>query len=319
MFGGKIGSLLDLQQHENGAPLIKKFDKDSEKQVKERHQSVVASNAMKHAFEAGNVKKRRGTSIKAKTQNFDESASFEQSRKFANNFFSSEDMHINEKENEKESESEEDEEEKLPLHCQLFGKTTTPQGQTMVKLEPIVYEKMTEGMQEYLYLCKNKDYGEPKEPIEQLLTGMINEDSIPFKIFERKLEEKRQDYIKQYGQDPGDKEEAVKAAALARKMEKEKEIELARKRKIYIPKYFFHTESSVQKVENCINKSHQRRVRKQGLKAINADDKQQKQRMDIDEKKIKKSIGQIETIEAVRETTVEPNLLKAPYIRTEYY
>lgn len=155
----------------------------------------------------------------------------------------------------------------------------------MVKLEPqIDPSDMLDGMEEYLYVCKPQQFGEGKAPIDHLLIGMVNKDSMNHKIFTKKLIERQQAYIKEFGQDPADKEEAVKAQALQRKLAKEKELALAMKSKVYIPKYHFHTNSSVHKVVNCMNKSHQRRVRKKGLKAINEDDKVSKIRMDYDEK-----------------------------------
>ena len=104
------------------------------------------------------------------------------------------------------------------------------------------------------------------------------------------------------------------------KREREEAHAAAIRNRVYIPKYHFPTQAAVYKVENCINKSHQRRVRSKGLQDIIDDDNRISQQKMRDIKKIAQNIDKVATIEANLETqTIDPNLLLSPYSHTSQY
>ena len=64
-----------------------------------------------------------------------------------------------------------------------------------------------------------------------------------------------------------------------------------------IPMYHFHTNTSVRKVENCVNKSNTRRVKRGGLSAMITDDKKICEEKKKDIKKIWQNIDSVLNIE----------------------
>ena len=95
--------------------------------------------------------------------------------------------------------------------------------------------------------------------------------SMPYNIFQHNLGKKIEEIVKNTGVRPVDRVNEGLEEELERK-EKDKVEKDKKERAMSIPKYHFHTESTVHKVNNCVNKSHLKRVKRHGLMEIIAED-----------------------------------------------
>lgn len=93
-------------------------------------------------------------------------------------------------------------------------------------------------------------FGPPKNPKENIYKAVLKEDSTHYRIFKHNLDLKVEEIEKRTGMKPHDR--------VNEQLEEEKERqakELAAqeqaKQAVSIPKYHFHTSTSVTKVENC--------------------------------------------------------------------
>ena len=161
---------------------------------------------------------------------------------------------------------------------------------------------MMEGMEEFLFANGTMNFGKKKDPREHLWLGFCQPESMNHKNFRFNVKKRIQQVIDETGVHPLERViETAEEKADRLKREKEEAQALALKSRIYVPAYHFHTTASGHKVENCINKSHQRRVRSRGLQDIINDDNRISQQKMRDMRKIAQNIDKISTIEAHRE------------------
>ena len=160
-------------------------------------------------------------------------------------------------------------------------------------------KEMMEGMEEFLFRSGTMNFGKKKDPKEHLRLGFCEKESMNRKNLDINLQIQIQKIIEETGIHPKDRIVETAEEKIERlKREREEAHAAAMRNRVYIPMYHFPTQAAVYKVENCINKSHQRRVRSKGLQDIIDDDNRISQQKMRDIKKIAQNIDKVATIEA---------------------
>ena len=163
-------------------------------------------------------------------------------------------------------------------------------------------------------------FGEARPPIQQLFLAVCSEESMNHKIFQSNVGLKRSEFKKVHGVEPEKRPPNMEVQEEKERLELEAKIKLQEKNKVVIPKYHFHTPASVQKVENCVNKSNTRRVKKEGLTSMINDAKKICNFKLKDIHKINVNIDAVLKIEEQHQHQNDPNeASKNPYLQKNLF
>ena len=167
-------------------------------------------------------------------------------------------------------------------------------------------------MEEYFFKgSQAMNFGNRKPILENIYQAVLMKGSMNYTIFQHNLEKMIDEIVVDTGVRPIDR---VNENAEEEMERQEKDIALEKAKSNNIPKYHFHTETSVHKVINCPNKSHLKRVKRHGLMEAIAEDNNFSREKMKDMKKIAQYIDKVISIETQREKSTDPAETLNPYL-----